>query len=458
MLKGIVLGVISAALVAAALVVAGIEPGSLGDLSLDAAGPNDVSGELADAEFLPPSGQQSVSVYPPAAATQFPALASQDRINILFLGLDNLDPKAPYRRSDAMIIVSLDPATRSAGMLSVPRDLYVTISGLKPPQKNRINAAYVFGDYYKYPGGGIALAMRTVQETLGISINHYVAVDYAGFVKAVDAIGGVDITLEKALSDPYLTKWSFPAGPQHLSGEQALRFARIRYMDNDFQRERRQQTLLLALRAQVLRAGMLPRLPALLSSLWGSFKTDMSPTDILALAGVAAEVDTARIHNHIIDETMVTPYRTPAGAAVLLPKPDAITKLVGEVLRQPALPSGEKAAANPTPTRQPLSSADLAAIRVEAARVELLNGTSTKGLAGRTQTRLQALGLPVTRVGDADRYNYTQTLLYVYVEKPRTRDALAAALEIRPENVRVTLNPKVGSDLRVILGSEVSAQ
>ena len=249
---------------------------------------------------------------------------SAERINILCLGLDNLDPKAAYRRSDTIIVVSIDPVAGTVGMLSIPRDLYVTINGLTPPQKNRINAAYVFGDYYEYPGGGIALARRTVQETLGIPIHNYVAVDFQGFIKAVDAIGGVDITLDKALSDPYLTQWSFPAGPQHLNGEQALRFARIRYMDNDLQRERRQQKLLLALREQALRVDILPRLPALLASLSGSFSTDLSVTDILSLAPLAAGIDPSRIQNRIFDETMVTSYRTSAGAMVLLPNEAAI--------------------------------------------------------------------------------------------------------------------------------------
>jgi LCP family protein required for cell wall assembly len=391
----------------------------------------------------------------PAPTVAAPQRAFQERINILCLGLDNLDPNAAYRRSDTIIVVSLDPATKSVGMLSVPRDLYVPINGLTPPQRNRINAAFVFGDYYHYPGGGIALARRTVQETLGIPIHYYVAVDFRGFVKAIDALGGVDITLDKALSDP-LTHWSFPAGPQRLNGEKALQFARVRYLDNDFQRERRQQMLLLALRNQALRLDILPRLPGLLTSLWGTFKTDMSAADILSLAPLAASVDISRIHNHIIDETMTTPYRTQAGAMVLLPKEDAIRKLVAEVLQKP--PASVPVAGSPAaqvaapPTATPAG--DLARLQAEKARIEILNGTNTKGLAALTQSALRLLGYQITRIGDADRYTYANTVLTIYIDKSATRELLVQRFHIKAENVKVAINLKSAVDLRLTLGAD----
>jgi LCP family protein required for cell wall assembly len=391
----------------------------------------------------------------PAPTVATPQRASQERINILCLGLDNLDPNAAYRRSDTIIVVSLDPATKSVGMLSVPRDLYVPINGLTPPQRNRINAAFVFGDYYRYPGGGIALARRTVQETLGIPIHYYVAVDFRGFVKAIDALGGVDLTLDKALTDP-LTRWSFPAGPQHLSGEKALQFARVRYVDNDFQRERRQQMLLLALRNQALRLDTVPRLPGLLTSLWGTFKTDLSAADILSLAPLAAGIDISRIHNHIIDETMTTPYRTQAGAMVLLPKEDAIRKLVAEVLQKP--PASVPMAGSPAaqvvapPTATPAG--DLARLQAEKARIEILNGTNTKGLAALTQSSLRLLGYQITRIGDADRYTYANTMLTIYIDKPATRELLIQRFHIKAENVKVAINLKSTVDLRLTLGAD----
>jgi LCP family protein required for cell wall assembly len=392
-------------------------------------------------------------------------------MNILCLGLDSADPNTPYRRSDTVIVISVDLAGKSAGMLSIPRDLYVPITGLNPPQRNRINTAYVWGEYYRYPGGGPALAMRTVRETLGIPIDHYAAIDFRGFVKAIDALGGVDITLDKALSDPHLTKWAFPAGRQHMDGETALRFARVRYMDSDFQRERRQQKLLLALRDQALRPDTLPRLPALLTSLWGAVKTDLSPAQVLSLVRLGSEIDASRIHNHIVDETMVTSYRTPAGAAVLLPNEAAIRKLAQEVLSAPSakaatpipIPSPSRSPTtrpvSPTATASPTARptppvTDKARLLQEAARVELLNGAGVRNLAASTRTILQGEGFQVARIGDADRFTYPETLLIVYVDKPFTRELLSRRLGIKPQNVQVTPNLKMGADLRVILGRD----
>lgn len=415
---------------------------------------------------------QATKVPATPTGTPAPLAASQpNRMTILCLGLDSADPNASYRRSDTVIVISVDFASRSAGMLSIPRDLYVPITGLTPPQRNRINTAYVWGEYYHYPGGGPALAMRTVRETLGIPIDHYAAIDFRGFVKAIDALGGVDITLDAAVYDPYLTKWAFPAGRQHMDGDTALRFARVRYMDSDFQRARRQQKLLLALRDQALRSDTLPRLPALLTSLWGAIKTDLSPAQVLSLVRLGSEMDAGRIHNHIIDETMVTPYRTAAGAAVLLPNDAAIRKLAQEVLaaapakaatptstRSPTATATRQTAgqtatpsATPKPTASPTAKERLVQ---EAARVELLNGAGIRNLAAGTRAILQAEGVQVVRIGDADRFTYAETLLIVYVDKPLARDLLIRKLGIKPQNVRVTPSATMGADLRVILGKD----
>jgi len=367
-------------------------------------------------------------------------------VNILCLGLDDLDPNARYRRSDTIIVVSVDPATKSAGMLSIPRDLYVPITGIKVPQRNRINTAYVWGEYYRYPGGGPALAMRVVQETLGVPIHHYVAVDFQGFIKAI--------------YDPRAPGWYIPAGKQHLNGTMALRYVRFRYSDSDFYRQRRQQKFLLAVRDQVLRMDILPKLPTLLSTLWGSFKTDLTPAQILALARLGGEIDPRNIKNRIIDETMVTSYRTPTGAAVLLPKEAAIRQLAREVLSgAPAMAVAPSPTPMPpsVPTPAPQATAtpsERERLAKEGASIEVLNGTNVRGLAARTRTRLQEQGFRVIRIGDADRYTYAETLLFVYRDKPFTRELLVQRLGIKPQNVRFTPNARATADLRLILGRD----
>jgi len=169
---------------------------------------------------------------------------------------------------------------------------------------------------------------------------------------------------------------------------------------------------------------------------------------------------------------MVTSYRTPLGASVLLPKWEPIRQAVREVLSgapaavasspaptaapPPAPPATKPPAPTPVPTAAPSATDEKTRLAQEGARVEILNGTNTKGLAARTRTFLQGRGVNVVRIGDADRYTYTQTIIYDYSgRQPFTRDLIAKLLGVAPQNVRRVSNPAAGVDLRIVLGSSV---
>ena len=121
------------------------------------------------------------------------------RVTILLLGLDHRDWEAgnEYSRSDTMILLTLDPLTRTAGILSVPRDLWVAIPGFK---HGKINTAYYLGDAYNLPGGGPGLAVKTVEQFLGVPINYYAQIDFGAFVRFIDEIGGVKIDVPEAIT------------------------------------------------------------------------------------------------------------------------------------------------------------------------------------------------------------------------------------------------------------------
>ena len=124
------------------------------------------------------------------------------RVTILVIGLDYRDWEAGGPpRSDTMMLLTLDPLSKTAGMLSVPRDMWVNI-----PQVNtyaKINEAYRYGELYKLPGGGPGLATETVRAFLGIPINYYAQVDFYAFEKFIDEIGGIDVTVDSELKiDP----------------------------------------------------------------------------------------------------------------------------------------------------------------------------------------------------------------------------------------------------------------
>lgn len=267
-----------------------------------------------------------------------PEWSSKERVNIILLGTDRRENEPDVTRTDTILIVSIDPVTKAAGVLSLPRDLWVNIPGYG---FERINTAFEIGEYQK-KGGGPALLRRTLEGLLGVPMHHYALVGFTGFRKVVDQLGGVVIDVERPFRDDEFPQGNygtrriiFQAGLQRLDGEQALWYVRSRHADSDFGRNRRQRQFLLAVRQQALQLNMLPKAPAMLASVMDSVITDLRASEILSLARVAKDVETSRLTSRAIDELMVNPWMTPGGAAVLLPEPVAIRQVVQEVFGTP---------------------------------------------------------------------------------------------------------------------------
>ncbi len=268
-----------------------------------------------------------------------PDWSSRQRVNVLLLGTDRREGETDLPRSDTIMVLTIDPQSRTAGVLSLPRDLWVTIPGYG---NDRINAAFELGERAR-PQGGPELTRKTVEGLLGVPIHHYAIVGFTGFTRLVDQVGGVVVDVERPIKDDeypdqnYSTRRIyFQPGLQRLSGETALWYVRTRHADSDFGRARRQQQFLLALRKQVLQLELLPRTPAILASLSDTLRTDFRPQEILALAGVAREIDTSKLVNRVVDETMTTHWVTPAGAQVEIPDREAIRRVVLDVFGKPA--------------------------------------------------------------------------------------------------------------------------
>jgi LCP family protein required for cell wall assembly len=393
------------------------------------------------------------------------APTDKDRVTILLLGIDQRESEAGQpTRTDTMILLTVDPVGKTMGILTIPRDLWVPIPGLSKPLDERINTAHFYGDFYKYPGGGPVLAKKTVQYNLGIPVNYYVRIDFKGFEKIVDALGGVNINVEKDIRDNEYPDGNYgvislyiPAGQQHMNGETALQFVRTRHSDSDFGRTRRQLQFLLAMRDQALKLNILPKVPTLISQFRDSVKTDLSASEILSLARIASQIDSDHIIARSIDETMVSSWMTPQGGDVLIPKRDAIKAVVNEMFGAAAQPTAAPAAAptaRPTTQPTPVQNAQTRSRLVsEGARIEVLNGTTTKGFAGRAQVYLNGLGYNVLKIGDAGRYDYTETVILYYATKPVAQASLAQLLNVRPENVRQSPTARTDVDIRVILGA-----
>jgi polyisoprenyl-teichoic acid--peptidoglycan teichoic acid transferase len=254
-------------------------------------------------------GAPSTTAVPPPAPTAtlapLPALPPQrNTLNIILLGSDHRGSASDWR-TDTMIVVMVDPASRQAAAISLPRDMWVAIPG-RPP--NRINTLDEFG--------GPALVKKVIGASLGIPIDYYVRVDFDGFTKAIDAIGGITINVDCTLRE---TTWVYPKGPNQMDGRRALFFARSRETTSVYDRMRRQSQVLWAVREKMLTPEMFGRIPALIGALNGFFQTDLPPTTILSLASLARGVKPADIHGLTVDYSMVRHITSPQGWWILQP-------------------------------------------------------------------------------------------------------------------------------------------
>lgn len=247
----------------------------------------------------------------------------QGRVNILLLGVDQraCEETGGAWRTDTMILVGLDPETKTASVLSFPRDLWVEIPTFGP---NRLNAAHVFGEAYDYPGGGPALLKRTILENFGVPVHYYIRINFDGFRQVIDALGGIEIDVEEPIwDDRYPTDdcgyqtVKFDVGHYHMDGDQALKYARSRHYSSDFNRARRQQQVLFAIYEKATSLRVITRIPDLWAAKGEAIQTDLSLIDVMKLARLGMQVDRDNIRTGVIDETMTYNMTTDKGWQVL---------------------------------------------------------------------------------------------------------------------------------------------
>lgn len=256
------------------------------------------------------------------------------RTNILVLGIDRRPHEGTLVRSDVMMVLTVYPARPQLGVLSIPRDLYVEIPGYG---QNRINTAHFWGETESL-GRGPRLAMQTVEQNFGVPIHRYIRLDFDGFRRIVDAVGGIDVIVEEPIvDDAYptedygITRIEIPAGLQHMDGETALRYVRSRHGASDFERIERQQQVLLALAERLLAPDTWPRWPTVLLILLDNVDTDLGAGDWMRLAVTLQRVGPENVERRTIDRSMTDPWTTPSGGSVLLPRWDVIRPVIQEL-------------------------------------------------------------------------------------------------------------------------------
>ncbi len=413
------------------------------------ASPTQSSEGLSDPVVEIVNGEEQTVEEPDNPLPIFDGIQPTDRVTILVLGIDQpcVHIEEPYR-SDTMILLTIDPISKSAGMLSVPRDLWVPIPGYS--NGARINTAYRSGEVSEYPGGGPALAVKTVEYNLGIHINYYVTVDYDAFIQVVDLLDGIDLDVPETINDPDypdrcygFDPFYLPVGSHHLDGEMALKYARTRAtFGADFDRAGRQQAVIMAILDKAIdqNVSLLTHAP----ELWGTYQdnvtTDMTYQEAFGLGLLVLEIPSENIYRAVVDYNYVRDYIAPDGAQVLIPIREKIRELRDAFLSSTAVPTAE---ANPA-----------AAMREEAALILVLNGTWTPGLAGGTAEYLESLGFVIAGVDDAEDKDQTVTSIIDYAGKSATVDYLAQVLNVSSGSIYGGTEPDGEYEIRLVLGTD----
>jgi LCP family protein required for cell wall assembly len=396
-----------------------------------------------------------VNLPTPVIAAPEAQLAQWDgasRVNILFIGLDYRDYIANEGppRSDTMILSTIDPISKTAGMLSIPRDLWVNIPGFG---YSRINTAYASGEGNKLPGGGPGLAVKTVEQVIGVPINYFGQIDFHSFEEVIDTMGGLYICIpQKIRIDPIGDKKPriLGAGCQNLWGFEVLAYARNRYTaDGDVDRSKRQQLVIMALRNQIFSPQNFTHMVALAPKIYqeasAGIRTNMSFEEAMRLATLLNQIPPESIKQGVIDNSMTLMDNTTlAGqdASVLKPIPDKIRILRDEIF----------STAGPL---SPMAQGDPAALmKADAARVRVFNGTYTAGLDSRTGNYLVSQGMNVTEIGQAPQL-YGRTTIVVYSPKLYTVKYLVDKFDVTAYD-QIIFKPEPGSavDIEVRLGDD----
>lgn len=362
------------------------------------------------------------------------------RINILLLGIGGEGHDAP-NLTDTIIVMSIDPKSKTVSLLSLPRDLYVNIPSFG---YNRINSAYAQGEENGYQGGGAALAKEVVSDILDLPIHYYIRLDFTGFEKIVDTLGGITVEVEEDIYD-----WEYPndkggynplyikKGVYNMNGELALKFARSRKTSSDFDRARRQQKVLLAIEEKSFALGTIlnpKKITEIINTLENHLRTDLQFWEIERLIEIASDINTDNIAHKVLDNTPegLLYDDSVEGMYVLVPRAgdwSEVRKLTHQLFID-------------------------AYIKEEQAKIELLNGTSKSNVATSTKEVLQGYGYNIIRVGFAESRDKKQCVIYDYTGgKPYTVTYLSKRFNAQVDRQYLGNKPE-GIDIRIIIGED----
>lgn len=399
------------------------------------------------AESATPAAEDNVQTVN-SVAGDYEMWADPNRVTVLLLGIDQRTGEEGPFRSDTLIVLSMDPIRKTAAMLSIPRDLWVSIPGFEP---GRINTANSLGDSFDFPGGGPGLAALTVERNLGLRIDHTVRVNFDLFLNLVDAVAPVEICVTETIHDEAYPDGSygimtvhFDPGCQDMNAEQLLQYARTRHTDgSDFDRARRQQQVINALRDQVLSLGGVQSLLGEALALWEAARQDVQTTlsfdEIVSLALLAQEIPSEDITEAVLDANYVYFETTLSGDQVLRLRGDAMRSLVSDLF-------------NPVQMDQD-TLRGLAAS--ETVSLSVVNGTTVQGLASDARDWLQDQGFIVAEIGNATSSSYQQSVIKDYTDNPYTARLLASIMGLSVTQVQPGSDNATVQDIQIVVGEDL---
>lgn len=398
---------------------------------------------LTPTETLAPEVTPTITPTPLFTPTPLPTPAGSSAwMNILLIGLDSVS-NLRVQNTDVIIVLSIQQDTKQVAMLSIPRDLWVYIPTYG---WSRINTAHKRGIANNYPGGGPGLLERTIEVNLGITIQHWARVDFQGFTRVIDELGGVDMTVPCPVNLIYkapqpgsanVSEQILQPGVYHMDGATALRYVRTRRDGTDFDRARRQHQFLKAMWNQLRTPEIILR-PDVLYNMYQavthSVTTDLKLGDVITLARVALGLKPQQIRSLYIGANQTINWTNADGWAVLLPRYDRIQQVVASMYAPPA-PSTDEVA-------------------TEATKIEVWNGTSRQQLDQIGADQVRWAGFNVVATGAADNPNYAHTQIVVLRDEPEVVQSLAKLLKVKAQDVIQQLDPNAPADIRVILGGD----
>ena len=398
----------------------------------------------------------------------------RDRINILLLGMGGEGHDGAFL-TDTIILASIKPSTKEVSLISFPRDLVSPINNWR-----KINSINAYAEA-ENPGSGGKKTIKSMSELLKMEIDYYIRIDFNGFAKIIDEVGGIEIVVENSFVDSMypisgeednpnyyarFEKLSFKAGKQTMDGETALKYARSRKAygieGSDYARARRQQLMIEAVKNKLLSAGILLNpvtISKLANQLNKNVSTNLEVWEILRLWDLGKDIEREQIINFVLNDApdnYLISSRGEDGAFILLPRSgnfSDIRNLVQNIFPEPEVTETIKTKNETIKTISGTSS------------VAVLNGTWVTGLAGRKSALAKEAGFEILEVANAPMRDYNKTTIYDLSEgqKDPALKILKEVLNAQeskslPEWVKEYKLASSSPDLIVVLGTEADTE